>query len=319
MLRSGTTCFNDNYFYSESIGRATADANMRAVLGTCIIDFSTSYAQTPDEYIAKATELYQTYKNHPFITVSIAPHAPYSVSDDTFLKIKTFAEKYPVNIHLHLHETAEEINQSLKQFHKRPIQRIYDLGLMSKRLECIHMTQIVAEDIQLLQKTRASVVHCPESNLKLASGFSPVKQFIDAKITTALGTDGTASNNDLDMFGEMHTAALLAKSVAQDPTALNAAEILRMATLEGARAIGLDRDIGSIEAGKSADIIAVDLSSINTQPIYNPISHLVYAVNSRQVTDVWIAGKRLLKSGKFTMLDEKAIKIKIKKWSKKIL
>lgn len=318
MLRSGTTCFNDNFFYSESIGRAAADAGMRACLGACVIDFPTSYAKTPDEYLAKAVGVYQSWKNHPLISVSIAPHAPYTVSDETFLKVKAFAEKYNARIHLHLQETADEIQQSLQHYNKRPVQRMYDLGIMSKQLECVHMTQIIPDDIALLQKTGAHIIHCPESNLKLASGFSPIKQFMDAQINVALGTDGAASNNDLDMFGEMHVAAILAKAVSQKATALTAAETLRIATLGGARALGLENIVGSLASGKAADIIAIDLTASNTQPVYNPISHLVYAVNSRQVTDVWVNGKQLLKNSTFSSLDENSIVAKATVWKNKI-
>lgn len=319
MLRCGTTCFNDMYFFSESVGRAIDETGMRASISGTVIDFPTAYAKTPNEYFAKAEKLAQTWKNHPLISVTIAPHAPYTVSDESFLKVKQFAEKYGTRIYLHLHETADEVNQGVTQFQKRPIKRMQDLGILSAQTECVHMTQITAEDLQIIQKTGAHVIHCPSSNLKLASGFAPVKQFMDANINVALGTDGAASNNDLDMFNEIHLAAILAKAVAKDPTAVNAAEILRIATLNGAEAMGLEKEIGSIEAGKAADIIAVDMSSINTQPMYNLISNLAYAVNSRQVTDVWVAGKQLLKNGKFIFLDEATILAKAQAWKEKIL
>lgn len=318
MLRSGTTCFNDHYFFSDTIGKATHEAGMRGVLGGFVIDFPTNYSQSVDEYLTKAQDLYHNWHNHALIQVSIAPHAPYSVSDATFLKVKAFAEKNSVRIHLHLHETADEINQSLQQYHKRPLRRLYELGIVSPALECVHMTQINAEDIEILQQTKAHIVHCPCSNLKLASGITPVQQLLDAKINVALGTDGAASNNDLDMFNEMHFAAMIAKAAAKDPTAFNAAAALRTATLGGAKALGLEHKIGSLESGKAADIIAVNLSDINTQPIYNPISQLVYAMNSRQVTDVWVAGKRLLKEQQFTTMDEVAILEKAKQWRGKI-
>lgn len=318
MLRSGTTCFNDHYLFSDSIGKAISAAGMRGVIGGFVIDFPTNYAQSADEYLAKANDLCHNWRNHPLIKVSIAPHAPYSVSDETFIKVKAFAEKHSVRIHLHLHETTDEINQSLKQYQKRPLRRMYELGLVSAQLECVHMTQIDAEDIKILQQTKAHIVHCPCSNLKLASGITPVKQLLDAGINVAIGTDGAASNNDLDMFNELHFAAMLAKVAAKDPTAFNAAEALRTATLGGARALGLEQEVGSLEAGKAADIIAVDLSAINTQPVYNPISQLVYAVNSSQVTDVWVAGKRLLKEKQFTAMDEIEILKKAREWRNKI-
>jgi 5-methylthioadenosine/S-adenosylhomocysteine deaminase len=318
MLRSGTTCFNDMYFYLESIGRAAAKAKIRAILGVTILDFPTNYAQTLDEYFIKAEALYETWRHHPLIEMSIAPHAPYTVSDSTFHRVKEFVKKHPVNIQLHLHETAEEVNQGTQQYQMRPLKRIYDLGLMSERLQCVHMTQINHEDIVLLQKSKAHVIHCPQSNLKLASGFCPVKKLMDADVNVALGTDGAASNNDLDMCNEMQTASILAKAVAKDPTALNAANTLRMATLNGARALHKDREIGSLVAGKAADIVAIDLSAINTQPIYNPISHIAYALNSQQVTDVWIAGEQLLRNKKFTLLNETDILGQTQEWNKKL-
>lgn len=318
MLRGGTTCFNDHYFYSRSIGRAAKEAGMRAFVGLWVIDFSTGYAKVAADYLARAKETYEYFHNDPLIKTCLAPHAPYTVNDASFQSVKAFSEDYNLNVHLHLHETADEINQGLKQYNKRPIQRIAELGLVTPKLQCVHMTQITDEDIAIVQKGGAHVIHCPESNLKLASGFCPVQKLLDANVNVALATDGAASNNDLDMFGEMHVAAILAKSVAQSPVALNAATALQMATLNGARALGIADQVGSIVAGKFADLIAVDLSAFNTQPIYNPISHLVYAVNSRQVSDVWVAGKQLLKNGNFTTLDVEAILAKVQQWQRKL-
>lgn len=318
MIASGTTCFNENYFFGEGITKAIDAAKMRAVMGACIIDFPTAYANTPDEYIEKATRLQQTWQQHPLIAISFAPHAPYTISDETFLKIKSLADQHKMLIHLHLHETADEIAQSMQQYQQRPIARMAKLGMLSPRTQCIHMTQINEEDIELIKASGASIIHCPESNLKLASGFAPVTKFINAGINTGLGTDGACSNNDLDMFGEMQTAALLAKAVASDPTTLTAYETLRMATLNNAKALNLDHEIGSLVPGKAADMIAVQLDAINTTPIYNPISHLVYAVNNRQVTDVWVRGKKLFENRKFTTLDQGAILDKAKNWAQKI-
>lgn len=318
MLRSGTTCFNDNYFFSESIGQAAIDLGMRAFLGACIIDFPSNYAQTPDEYISKAEDLFNSIKKEPLLSMSIAPHAPYSVSDATFLKIKKFVEKYNTNIHLHLHETAAEIDQSMQQYNKRPIQRMDDLGMLTPHTQCVHMTQIIDNDINLLQKRHSHVVHCPHSNLKLASGFCPTKHLFDAGINLTIGTDGAASNNDLDLWNEMMTASQLAKAVSKNPTALKSNEVLKMATINAAKALNVESKIGSLEIGKLADVITINLNSLNTQPIFNPISHLIYALNSRQVSDVWIAGKHLLNAGKFTQCDENAIVSKARDWAEKI-
>lgn len=318
MLKSGTTCFNENYFFCEVTAQAAVQAGMRAVVGTEVIGFPSSYAQNMDEYLAKMKIFCQKWQNHPLIKPSIHPHAPYTVDDNTFLKVKEYADKYQLIIHLHVHETEDEIKGSLQQYQKRPLRRLYDLGLLSERLVCVHMCHLNEEDIELLKTSGGHVVHSPESNLKLASGFCPVNTLLKADVNVALGTDGAASNNDLDMFGEMRTAAILAKAVSKDPTALNAPAVLQMATLNGAKAFGLDHEIGSIQVGKSADLIAVDLSAANTQPIYHPISHLAYAVNSRQVSDVWVAGKRLLKEGEPTTLDTQAILAKAKEWKERM-
>lgn len=318
MVRGGTTCFNENYFYPQAIAKAVHDMKVRAAIGSTIIDFALHYAKTAADYVKVTEELYQSWHRHPLITVAIAPQGPYSVSDETFAKIRAFTEKYPIKIHLHLHETDDEIQHSLRHYQQRPIQRIAKLGLLSEQTQCIHMTQITPEDIKRLQQTGAHIVHCPQSNLKLASGFSPIKQFMHANLNIGIGTDGAASNNDLDLFNEVQTAALLAKAVAKDPTTLNAAEALRMATLNGAKVMGLDHQIGSIEKNKMADLIAVDLSTSNTQPIYNPISNLVYAAQQRQVSHVWIAGNLLLENTHFTLWNENEIISKSIEWQNKI-
>lgn len=318
MLRSGTTCFNDNYFFLEGIGRAVEEAKLRAHLGVCILDFPTAYGNNADDYLLKAQKIYAHYQHHDLISASIAPHAPYTVSDDTFYKVKDLAEKTGMLIHVHLHETLDEIEQSLKQFGMRPIERLYKLGVLSEKTQAVHLAQISDEDIEILAATRTHVVHCPESNLKLASGFCPVKKLMDKNINVALGTDSTASNNDLDMMGEMKTAAILAKAVAKDPTAVNAFQALKMATLNGAKSLGVDHRIGSLIPHKEADMVAIDLAAPNTQAIFNPASQVVYAANSRQVSDVWVAGKQLLKNGEFVYLDAKEIMDKAEIWRYKI-
>jgi 5-methylthioadenosine/S-adenosylhomocysteine deaminase len=316
MLRSGTTCFNDHYFYPSSVARAAVEAGMRAVIGPIIISFGSGYAITPDDYINKAIETYHAWQ-HPLIKTMFAPHSPYAVDDVTLLKIQQIADELALRVHLHLHETKNEIEQSLKDYNKRPLQRIADLGLVTEHLLCVHMTQVCDEDLAILQQKRPHIVHCPESNLKLASGLCPTTKFFQNDLNVALGTDGAASNNDLDMFAEMRTAALLAKVESNEPTAINAAAALRMATLNGARALGLENEIGSVVPGKWADLIAINLADINTQPVYHPSSHCVYALNSRQISDVWVAGKRLLKNGQFTQLDVKAIIAKANEWAEK--
>jgi 5-methylthioadenosine/S-adenosylhomocysteine deaminase len=219
---------------------------------------------------------------------------------------------------MHVHETAEEITESVEKFGKRPLQRLFDLGLLSASFQCVHMTQIDSQDLIFLKATQANVIHCPESNLKLASGYCPVNTLLQQNINVALGTDGAASNNDLDMLGEMRTAALIGKSVAKSATAVSASQALRMATLNGAKALGLDQEIGTIEIGKMADIIAIDLNRVNSQPIYHPISQIVYSADRTQITDVWVAGIRLMEAQQLTTLDEPQLLRRAKKWQKRL-
>jgi len=318
MIRSGTTCFNDMYFFPEETARAVEQAGMRAKLGLIVIDFPSAWAKDADEYLSKGIELHDQLHNNSLISTAFAPHAPYTVSDDPLKRISTYAEELDIPIHIHLHETADEVEQAVASTGKRPIQRLNELGLLSPRLLAVHMTQLTDEEINLVAENGAHVLHCPESNLKLASGFCPAYQLQQAGVNVTLGTDGAASNNDLDMIAEMRTAALLAKAVANNACALPADDILRMATINAANALGLDSEIGSLEIGKSADITAVDLSSIENQPVYNPVSQLVYSAGRENVSNVWVAGNHLLKNRELTTLDEKAILEKAKYWQGKI-
>ena len=318
MVRGGITCFSDMYFFPDVSARVAADAGMRATLGMIMIDFPTVWASNADEYLSKGLKLHDEYRNHPLIRSAFAPHAPYTVSDEPLEKIRTLAEELDVPIHMHVHETADEIGTSLEHHQQRPLARLDALGLISPRLLAVHMTQLTDEEIEQLSVNGAHVIHCPESNLKLASGFSPVAKLLEAGINVALGTDGAASNNDLDMFGEMRTAALVAKAVAGDASALPAATALQMATLNGAQALGIDGETGSLVPGKSADITAVHLGGLESQPVYNPISQLVYATGRDKVSDVWVAGQHLLKDGELTTLDAAAIHENARQWGEKI-
>ena len=318
MIRSGTTCFNDMYFFPEETARAVEQAGMRAKLGLILIDFPSAWAKDADEYLSKGIELHDQLHNNSLVSTAFAPHAPYTVSDDPLKRISTYAEELDIPIHIHLHETANEVEQAITSTGKRPIQRLNEFGLLSPRLLAVHMTQLTDEEINLVAKTGAHVLHCPESNLKLASGFCPVYQLQQAGINVTLGTDSAASNNDLDMIAEMRTAALLAKAVASNASAMPADDILRMATINAASALGLDSEIGSLEIGKSADITAVDLSSVENQPVYNPVSQLIYSAGRENVSNVWVAGNHLLKNRELTTLDEKAILEKAAYWQEKI-
>lgn len=318
MIRGGTTCFNDMYFFPEETARAVEHTGMRAKLGLILIDFPSAWAKDADEYLSKGIDLHDQLHNNSLISTAFAPHAPYTVSDEPLKRIATYAEELDIPIHIHLHETAGEVEQAIAQSGKRPIERLNDLGLLSPRLLAVHMTQLTDKEIKLVAETGTHVLHCPESNLKLASGFCPAYKLQQAGVNLTLGTDGAASNNDLDMIAEMRTAALLAKAVANNASALPAEDILRMATINGAIALGLDAEIGSLEIGKSADITAIDLSGIENQPVYSPVSQLVYSAGRENVSNVWVAGNHLLKDRELTTLDEKAILEKAKYWQEKI-
>lgn len=303
MIRGGTTCFNDSYFYPRVTATAVDKTGMRAVCGAVIMSISTQWADNERTYFDRAEETVTDQQFSDRVTFSLCPHSPYTVSDTSFTRLSAMSEQFNLPVHIHLHETEYEINHSLKQYGMRPIARLDRLGLLSTRLIGVHATQLTPEEHQLLAKRGCHIVHCPQSNLKLASGFAPVTTLLNAGVNVALGTDSAASNNDLDMFSELSIAAMLAKAVSQDPSALPAHQALSMATINGAKALKLDHKIGSLTAGKQADCIAVDLGHFLTQPMYNPISHLAYAVNRLQVSDVYIDGKALLTDGELTTID----------------
>jgi 5-methylthioadenosine/S-adenosylhomocysteine deaminase len=318
MLLGGTTCFNDMYFFPEVTGRAADAAGIRAVLGLIAIDFSSAWADNGDEYLHKGLQVHDQFRNHPLIHTAFAPHAPYSVADPVLQRIQVLADELEIPVHIHLHETDDEIRQSLQQHACRPMARLQQLGLLSPSLMAIHMTHLEEKEIEAYAASGGHVVHCPESNLKLASGFCPVHRLVRAGVNLALGTDGAASNNDLDMFSEMRTAALLGKGVAADASALPAASVLSMATINGARALGLEQVTGSLEVGKSADLVAVALNRIQSQPLYHPISQLVYTCGREQVRHVWVAGRQLVNEGSLTTLDSERLLKRAAYWQEKI-
>lgn len=318
MLRSGTTCFNDMYFYPEETARVVEHVGMRATLGLIVLDFPSAWAQDADDYIHKGLELHDQLRSHSLIKTAFAPHAPYTVSDTAMQRVVTLAEELDIPIHIHAHETETEINDSLKLIGQRPLSHLEQLGVLGPRMLAVHMTQLTDDEIQRCAELGVHVIHCPESNLKLASGFCPVSQLLNAGVNVALGTDSAASNDDLDLLGEMHTAALLAKGIARDARAIPAATALEMASINAARALGIDDETGSLLSGKSADIIAVNLSDIETQPVYNPLSQIIYSAGRDQVTDVWVAGKHLLKDRLLTTIDEVELKSKVHAWRARI-
>jgi len=318
MLRCGTTCFNDMYYYPDVTARVAVSCGMRACVGLIVLDFPTVWAGDANEYISKGLAVHDHYRSDPLIRTVFAPHAPYTVSDAPLQHIRVLADELDIGIHMHVHETAEEIDKAVELTGKRPLARLQELGLIAPNMMAVHMTQLSTQEIADYAVAGGHVVHCPESNLKLASGCAPVQALLAAGVNVALGTDGAASNNDLDMIGEMRTAALLGKVVANDASALPAHAVLRMATLNGALALGLAAETGSLVKGKWADITAVDLDTLETRPLYDPVSQLVYTCGREQVTDVWVAGQQLLKHRRLTTLDDNDILARTHDWQARI-
>ena len=315
MLRGGTTCCNENYFFPDVIAATYRRHGFRAMVGLPVIEFPTAWAKSTEEYFDKALAVHDEFKGEALIGTSFAPHAPYTVSNSSFERLRMLSDQLDIPVHLHLHETAQEVEDSRREHGVRPFARMQSLGLINDHLIAVHMTQLLDSEIGQIHEAGVSIVHCPESNLKLASGFCPAEQLRRAGVNIALGTDGCASNNDLDMFGEMRSAAFLAKGVAGDASAWDAASTLRAATLNGAKALGWADRIGSIEAGKQADLIALRLDDIETSPMYNVISQLVYAAGRHQVSDVWIAGVRKLENRELIGMDVRELITKAQMWN----
>ena len=317
MLLGGVTTFSDMYMFPEASLDAALAAGMRSVQGMIVIEFPTAYASDPEDYFRKGLDLRDRRGGEPLASFCFAPHAPYTVSDSSLRKIATLAAELDVPVHIHMHETADEVERSLAEHGVRPLERLARLGLLGPNLIAVHAVHLQAEEIAALARHGASVVHCPSSNLKLASGFCPVEELRRQGVNIALGTDGAASNNRLDLFQEMRTAALLAKAVANDAQALPARAALRAATLGGAQALGLGKKTGSLVAGKAADLTAVRLASPRLEPVYDPVSHLVYAAGREDVSDVWVAGRRLVAEGR--LLDPPdALDTRIEMWQNAI-
>ena len=290
MLAGGVTCFNDMYFYPQATAEAALQAGLRAQLGLVVLEFPSNYANNADDYIEKGLLIRDTWRGSPLLTASLAPHAPYTVEDATFEKIITYAEQLGLGIHTHLHETKTEIAQSLEKYGVRPIKRMANLGLLGPNLTAAHCVQMDDEDLDLMLAHGAHIAHCPSSNAKLGSGIAPIAKLLKAGVNVGLGSDGAASNNRQDMFAEMRMSALLAKAVNEDATSIPAAQALEMATISGARALGLENQIGSIEVGKLADLTAVRIADVETLPCFDPLSHLIYACGREHVSHVWVAG-----------------------------
>ncbi|MFZ6781022.1 TRZ/ATZ family hydrolase [Undibacterium sp. Ji83W] len=318
MLRGGTTTINDMYFYNDDVARAGLHTGMRTVVGCSVLEFPTGYAADADAYLEKAMASHQAFKGQSGVSFRLAPHAPYTVADATFKKIVALADKHDMGIHCHIHETMDEVNDSIRDHGMRPLQRLYNLGLLSSRLIAAHMVHANEDEIKLLAQQGVHIAHNPASNLKLASGFAPIHAMQTAGVNVGIGTDGAASNNKLDLLGDLRMAALLAKAVSSNPTALNAGNALEMATLAGAKALGMDKQIGSLVAGKLADVIAIDLSAIETLPLFDPVSQIVYASGREQVSHVWVNGRCLMADRKLQTVDEGQLKDKARWWQHKV-
>jgi len=318
MLRGGTTCCNENYFFPDVQAATYLRHGFRAVVGLPFIEFPSAWAQSRDEYFDKNLAVHGELVGETLVSTTLAPHAPYTVADESFTRIRVLSDQLDLPVHIHVHETAQEVEDSRKQHGVRPFARLQALGLVNDHLIAVHMTQLTDAEIAACADFGVSVAHCPESNLKLASGFCPAEKLRRAGVNLAIGTDGCASNNDLDMFGEMRSAALLAKGVAGDASAFDAAYALQAATLNGARALNLAERIGSIVPGKQADLAAVRLDALETQPVYHPLSQLVYATGRHQVSDVWIAGVRKVENGALHGIDVDDVRAKARLWRERM-
>ena len=319
LLRGGVTCFNDMYFFPEAAARATLQAGLRAAIGIIAMEHRSTYASDAQDYLTKGIALRDALRDEPLLSFCLAPHAPFTVSDATFAQIAIYAGELDVPVHIHLHETEHEISDSMSRYGIRPLARLENFGLLGPALIAVHAVHLTSQEIDRLASHGCSVAHCPSSNLKLGSGLPPVNALLRAGINVGIGTDGAASNNRLDMFEDMRLAALLAKGTTRDPMAMPAHKALECATLGGARALGLQTQIGSIVPGKLADLTAVRLAGPELSPCYDPVSHLVYAAGREHVTDVWVGGKRRVADGALTSLDPHALAARALHWKKQAL
>ena len=320
MLSSGTTCFSDQYFFPE-VGAATAvDLHMRAMIGTPVIDFPTAWADSTAEYLSKGTELvHDPYADHPLISTCFVPHSTYTVSEQAFRELRVVADQLDRPIQIHLHESAAEVNDSIREYGHRPYDRLKALGLINTSLLAVHAVHMSDDEIADMSEAGVSIAHCPKSNLKLASGIAPVARYREAGIEIGIGTDSAASNNTLDMLSEMRTAALLGKVAADDAAAVSASQALEMATIGSARVLGLDTEIGSLSVGKWADLACVNLDTLHSQPVFDPVSQLVYTARPEQVSDVWVAGRHQLENGRLTHINTEDLFARCGEWQQRFL
>ena len=318
MLVGGTTCCNDMYFFPQAAAEAYLDAGMRATLGMIVLEFPSAYAADADDYLARGLHIRDTLKDEPLLSFSFAPHAPYTITDETYRRIGTLVDQLGLSIHTHIHETEDEITDSLTRFGVRPLERLARLGLLGPHFIGVHAVHLTDTEIDTLAQFNCHIAHCPSSNLKLGSGIAPVTQLLQAGVNVGLGSDGAASNNRLDMFAEMRLAALLAKGASHNAATLPAETALRAATLNAACALNLDHLIGSLAPGKRADMIAVDLSALHHQPVYDPLSHLIYVAGREDVTHVWVDGKLRVDNRRLLSLDQDDLRARAAYWHTKL-
>jgi 5-methylthioadenosine/S-adenosylhomocysteine deaminase len=318
MLKGGITCCADQYFFPDAAARAYRQSGIRAFIGLPVLDFPTPYAADADAYLREGLAVRDAWKHEAKLSFAFAPHAPYTVSDASWEKIVVYARQLDLPVQTHLQETRDELDAGLVSGSVTPLARLERLGVTGPNFIAVHAVHLADSDVELLAAQSCQVVHCPASNLKLASGIAPIARLRARGVNVALGTDGAASNNRLDILGEARLAALLAKVATGDAAALPAGSVLRMATLDGARALGLDADIGSLAIGKQADAVAVNLGAFEHAPCYDPISHLVHVAGRDQVSDVWIAGERILLDGRFASLDPNELSVLARSWQERL-
>jgi 5-methylthioadenosine/S-adenosylhomocysteine deaminase len=319
MLRGGVTCFSDQYFFPEIVAATAVDLNMRAMVGTPVINVPSAWAADAAEYLSKGSDLvHDPYADHPLISTCFAPHTTDALSDASFVELRILADQLDIPVQIHLHETATEIARAIERTGMRPLQRLTDLGLVNSSLLAVHGVHMTDTEIEHMANAGVNLAHCPKSNMKLGSGFAPVNAYLAAGVNVAIGTDGAASNNVLDMLDELRVAALVAKATTGNAAALSATVALRMATLDAAKALGLAHDTGSIEPGKAADLTCIDLGACNSQPVYNPVSQVVYTARADQVSDVWVAGKQQLENGRLTGIDTAELLTRSEEWRERI-
>ena len=318
MLRSGTTTFSDMYFFPETVAEIAIASGIRCQISFPILDFPSNWAESAEEYLSKGLAIRDRFKHINLISTVFGPHSTYTLKENSLSTISTLASELDIGIQIHLHETNQEVLDGLTQRGERPIETLFKLGLLGPKTQCVHMTNLNNEDIKLLSRTGAQVIHCPESNMKLASGICPISKLLNAGVNVGIGTDGAASNNDLNLFGELKSATLLAKINSMDPTALTASEALTLGTLGGAKALGMDKNIGTIEVGKLADLIAVDLHQIEMQPIHDVFSQLIYVNSGSHVTHSWIQGEQIMHERELLKIDQDNLRRRILKWQNKL-